>query len=163
MKTLYLIRHAKSSWDSFNVADFDRTLNERGLKDAPLMANRLKEKGIMPDLMVCSTAKRTRLTAGLFAKELGYAENDILYKDAIYEASENTLLKVLNEIPEQADSVFVFGHNPAITYLVNTLTGSRIDNVPTCGIACMRIEGSWAGLDEDGAELIWFDYPKNGK
>lgn len=160
VNTLYVIRHAKSSWNG-NEADFDRPLNERGEKDAPSMAARLKEKQVMPDIIISSTAKRAKKTALAFAKVLGYDEKNILWKDEIYESSVQTIFGIVRNIDTSYKHVLLFGHNPTFTYFVNELAAVRIDNIPTCGIAAIAIEGDWTDVNEDKGKLLWFDYPKN--
>lgn len=160
MNTLYVIRHAKSSW-SGNEADFDRPLNERGERDAPEMAARIKAKHIVPDLIISSPAKRAKKTASIFADVLGYQKDDILYKEKIYEASIETIYKILREVDPSHRCVLIFGHNPTFTYFVNGLASVRIDNIPTCGMAAISIKGEWKDIEEDAGELLWFDYPKN--
>jgi phosphohistidine phosphatase len=161
MKMLYVIRHAKSSWSEPGMRDFDRPLNDRGLRDAPAMAARLKEKGVRPDLIVSSPAKRAMTTAKIFAAALGYDENAIVYKDMIYEASTPTLLGIVKGIDSDANNVLIFGHNPTFTYFVNDLAAVRIDDIPTCGVAAIAIEGEWKEINDGAGNLVWFDYPKN--
>src|SRR5215208_3658741 len=98
MKTLILVRHAKSSWDAPGLSDFDRPLNERGKKDAPEMAERLKEKGIKVDQFVSSPAKRARKTAKYFAEVFGQSKDDILLVDVLYAANTSIFRKVVEEL-----------------------------------------------------------------
>ena len=158
---LYVVRHAKSSWAEPWMADFDRPLNDRGEKDAPEMALRIQSKGIKPDLIISSPAKRAKTTALAFASQLGYAEKSILYKDNIYEADVETIFSIIRDIPSSYSHVFLFGHNPTFTYFVNELADVRIDNIPTCGVAAIVITGEWSEAGAESGSLVWFDYPKN--
>src|SRR2546427_2259563 len=119
MKKLYLVRHAKSSWDNVEMNDFDRPLNERGTKDAPHMANVLKQRRVFPDRMISSPAVRALTTCKAFAKELGFDKNNIITIDKLYHASADTWLQVLQSLKEhkhdKEDVALVFGHNPGIT------------------------------------------------
>jgi len=140
---LYVIRHAKSSWSEFGARDFDRELNERGRKDAPEMADRLKQKSVVPDLIISSSAVRAKLTALAFAKVVGFNADAILWKDELYEADIDTIYGVVGKIGEQYSTVLMFGHNPTWTYFVNGLAEVRIDNIPTCGVAGISLNGAW--------------------
>ena len=161
MKTIYFIRHAKSSWKDMSLSDFDRPLNKRGLRDAPFMANLLKEKGIQPDAIVSSPANRAYTTATYFAKALDIKVADIIKEKAIYEAYYTTVLAVVQKQSDQFDTLLVFGHNPAFTNLANSFTKNYIDNVPTCGIIEVTATiNKWAELNEDNGKVVNFLYPK---
>lgn len=160
MKMLYVIRHAKSSWSDPLQDDFDRPLNERGKANAPEMAGRIKAKGVRPDLMISSTAKRAQETAQIFADVLAYAQADIQLQDQLYEAATETVMKCVRQISPEAESAFIFGHNPTLTYFVNELAGVWIDNIPTCGMVAISLDG-WDKAGEGTGKLVWFDFPKN--
>jgi phosphohistidine phosphatase len=115
MKTLLLIRHAKSSWDAPGLSDFDRPLNERGKKDAPEMAKRLKDKDIAIDLLVSSPARRARKTAKYFAEEFDVKKEDIKLVDDLYSATSLAFQKTVAELNDKADTVAIFSHNPGLT------------------------------------------------
>ncbi|WP_457598784.1 SixA phosphatase family protein, partial [Hydrogenimonas sp.] len=121
MKELFLFRHAKSSWDDPSLSDFDRPLNERGRRDAPLMGEHLKAMGIHLDLIVASPAKRAKKTAKIIAEKLGYDIEKIIWQENIYEASPQTLLYIVCQLPEKAKRVMLVGHNPSLTLLANQL------------------------------------------
>lgn len=145
MKTLYLLRHAKSSWKDADLADFDRPLNERGRRAAPFMGRLLRERGSEIDLIVSSPAKRAKKTAKLFLEAAGY-ETDILYDQRIYEASPNTLIYVLSELDDRFSSVMLVGHNPGMEGLIRALT-DRIEPMPTAAIAIIKLGvDTWAEL-----------------
>jgi phosphohistidine phosphatase len=161
MRTLYLIRHAKSSWDSPGLRDIDRPLNERGLRDAPFMANLLSKQGIRPDLIVTSPAKRANTTACLFAQSLGYAESDIVRNGDIYEATPLTLLKIIGALPNEAQTVLLFGHNPTFTEIANYFSDNFIDNVPTCGIVMITSDAdSWEEMTDYNSRVNNRYFPK---
>jgi len=161
MKNLFLIRHAKSSWDFPNLTDIERPLNSRGKKDAPMMGQRLSAMGIKPDLIITSPAKRARKTAKKIAKETGYPANKIITNNNLYSAGVTTLLQVIRAIENQYNKVFMFGHNPEFTALANLLTHRQIYNVPTCGICYIAFEiESWRHVTEGKGKLKLYDYPK---
>jgi phosphohistidine phosphatase len=161
LRTLYLIRHAKSNWDSPGLRDFDRPLDQRGFRDAPLMAKLLVNKGIQPDLIVSSSAKRAMTTAQFFAAAYGFtAEKLILNKD-IYEAYSTTIYKIIGSLPENTNTVFLFGHNPTFTDIANDFSDEFIGNVPTCGI--VQIESSsdtWAEFSSVNSRVTACYFPK---
>lgn len=161
MKTIFIIRHAKSSWTEIGASDFERTLDLRGHNDAPRMAKILKSEGIMPDLLVSSPAMRAKTTAIYFSKEFGIAPTDIDLQLPIYDAMEIDLWKVIRSLSNSAKVVLLFGHNPTVTYFTNRFNKKPIDNLPTCGI--IRIETSiddWALFNEKTARVTGFWYPK---
>jgi phosphohistidine phosphatase len=112
VKTLYVIRHAKSSWDAMNVDDFERPLNERGKRDAPRMGKRLKEKDIHPDLMLASPAKRALSTCKRIAKLLGYPKDNIKADRRLYHPDEETILSIVKGLKIKCEHVMLFTHNP---------------------------------------------------
>lgn len=161
MKKIVFIRHAKSSWSDSTLADFERPLNERGKIDAPLMASKIKSLGIIPDYILSSPAKRARKTARIFSKVMNM-DDQIEYDERIYDADENTLFTVIQSIPNDKNLVFIFGHNPGFTWLVNDLCNVRIDNIPTCGFAVVNCSiENWNEICMEKNTLENFDYPKN--
>jgi len=162
MKTLLVVRHAKSSWDRIDQPDIERPLNDRGKKDAPDMAQRLKEKGLKIDLFVASTAKRAKKTARLFADEYKVDKEDILIREELYEPSVENFYKVVTALPDKQDVVALFSHNPGITEFVNTLTNVRIDDMPTCGVFAVGADvDKWSEFRAAEKQFLFFDYPKN--
>jgi phosphohistidine phosphatase len=161
MKTLYLVRHAKSDWGSAHTGDFERTLNERGMKAAPFMAALLKKKGIVPELVISSPATRALTTAELFCDTLGYPEKQIQQRIEIYRGGVLDLLKIIQQIPDTCASAMLFGHNPTLTELSNLLTGSYIESLVTCGVVKIDLDiESWKSANPDGGKLDWYDFPK---
>lgn len=157
-KKVYLIRHAKSSWDDEGLDDFERPLGKRGKKDAPFMAQLLKRQNIMPDIIISSPAQRAKRTAETIADGIGY--NNILFLDDIYEASLQTLKKVLSKLDDGYGTVFLVGHNPSLNELAEYFTGFG-ENIPTCGIAEIEFAcKKWSDIDPKNAKLVSFIYPK---
>lgn len=162
MKTLLLIRHAKSSWDNSSLSDFDRPLNERGKTDAPIMAKRLKNKNIEIDAFVCSPAKRARKTAEIFMKEYLQNKMEPAFISKLYEASINDFYRVVEELNDKSSSVAVFAHNPGITEFINSLECSPVYNMPTCAVYGLQIDTtSWKEFRAAPKKFLFFDYPKN--
>lgn len=162
MKTLLVIRHAKSSWENAIVNDMDRPLNERGKRDAPAMAQRLLGSGVRIDHFVSSPAKRARNTAELFIHEFGRKKEDILFIPELYHAPPQTFRDVIASLDDRFDTIALFSHNPGITAFVNSLTSVRVDNMPTCGIFAVKSDGAnWAEFAAASKEFWFFDYPKN--
>ncbi len=160
MKVLYLVRHAKSSWDYPELTDFERPLSHRGEKNAPDMGKFLRNQGILTDLFLSSPANRALTTAKIISNEIGYIRK-IVTAIRIYHAAEQTLLNVLRERDDSLSSIMMFGHNPGFTDFANTLTGESIDNIPTCG-AC-RIDflvDKWTDVTFGSGEMIFFQYPE---
>ena len=161
MKQIILIRHAKSSWKDYTIDDFDRPLNKRGKRDAPFMAEKLRDRGLVIDLIISSPANRAITTAKTFAEILGYSANNIRQDKSIYEAATQTIISIINELEDEVNTVILFGHNPAFTYAANYLSGIRIDNVPTCGIVCMESSAeNWKSVRDENTKFVFFDFPK---
>ena len=162
MKTIFFIRHAKSSWADFSLKDRDRPLNKRGKRDAPFMAQKLKEFGVQPDAIISSPANRAFTTAKHFAKALSIAPKDILIKEDIYEAWGNNIIQVIRNLPNNLNTILVFGHNPSFTSMANSIKGGEmIDNVPTCGIVHVTADiDSWKAFKTSTGQVEAFHYPK---
>jgi len=162
MKYLLLMRHAKSAWDIPGQSDFERTLNERGKKDAPEMGKRIRKKDFMPEIIVSSPARRALKTAREVAGELGYDEKNIQQETEIYEADIDDLMHVIRSFNDEASRVLMVGHNPSFTGMVGTLTNTFIENMPTSGVALIRFDiQSWKQVSKHSGTLEWFDYPKS--
>ncbi|MBK5269369.1 MAG: histidine phosphatase family protein, partial [Bacteroidia bacterium] len=138
-KRVLLIRHAKSDWDDPSLRDFDRPLNSRGKRDAPVMANRLREKKIKIDAFISSPAKRAKRTASVFAKEFKVKKKEIVFLDKLYGAEPDIFGEVIKNMDDAFDSIAIFAHNPGLTDFANRLTDVRIDNIPTCGVFAIKI------------------------
>lgn len=161
MKTLYVVRHAKSSWDNLGEPDEKRPLNERGKKDAPEMAKKLKEKGTEIDVFISSPAKRARQTAKRFIQEFGGKKKDIVKDDRLYPGDIESYYEVIKDINDKRQSAAIFAHNPAITDFVNTLTEHRVDEMPTCSVFAVKSDiKSWKEFREAKKGFVLFDFPK---
>jgi phosphohistidine phosphatase len=161
MKNLVVIRHAKSDWNEPATADIDRPLNPRGQRDAPFMGSLLKFRGLSPDLIVSSPAKRALKTARLIAEQVGYEPDAIEIRGSIYLGSVSVLIELIRGLDDALGRVYLIGHNPDLTDLVNRLAGEDIANLPTCGIASLTFEvESWGHIMEGAGRLVFFDYPK---
>lgn len=163
MKTLLLIRHAKSSWDEATMNDMDRPLNDRGKQNAPEMAHRILKKNIEIDAFITSPAKRAKKTAEFFAKEYGAGKKKIIVAQELYHATDEDFNKVITAADSQYDSIAVFSHNPGITDFANSLTTVRIDNMPTCSVFAVKADvKDWADFSNAEKEFYFFDFPKSG-
>ncbi len=161
MKQLLLCRHAKSSWKQNDLADIDRPLNRRGKRDAPVMGKRLLVRGMTPDLILASPAKRARKTAARLCRGMAVSKDLIRLDNAVYDTDVSGLLNVIAGISNAYTRVMLIGHNSELTSLVNQLVPVEIYNVPTCGIVACRINGDrWQDVQNLQTELLFFDYPK---
>ena len=161
-KTLYLVRHAKSSWSDPSLSDRDRPLNKRGRRSAPDMGSRLALKGHQPDLIISSPAKRALMTAGIIAKELDYDKSEILTDESMYFSGDRGMLKMLEGVDDRYQRVMIVGHNPAMTSLMNSLVETSVYNMPTCAIAVIGYNmASWSALRSADGNLLDYDFPKN--
>lgn len=161
MKTLILVRHAKSSWDEPGRSDFSRPLNERGKRDAPRMGNRFKEKALTPDKLITSSAKRALDTCTIIASTIGFSEKNIIANKNLYHADEDQILSIVHKLNEGDDVVMLVGHNPGFTDFANKLMNIRIDNIPTCGmVACTLSAGKWSDVAWGSGKMLFFDFPK---
>jgi phosphohistidine phosphatase len=160
MKTLILIRHAKSSRDDPFLADRDRPLNKRGKRDAPYMGRLLNERGLVPDAMLSSPAKRALKTAKIVAEILGYPKKKIDIREDIYLQGIGALLELIAGLDDALEKVCLFGHNPDLTEMANHFTDARIDNIPTCGVALLEFDcAAWRECVQAKGRLAWFERP----
>lgn len=162
MHTLILMRHAKSSWDDPALPDFDRPLNKRGMKSAPVMGRRLREAGCRCDRMVSSPARRAKETAEAVAEAIGY-EKSIDFDKRLYMAEIDDFLAVVRGLEEKSGSVMIVGHNPGTEAFFSYLCGQEVDKFPTAAYACLKLDIPWGSVGANCAELLLFDYPKKGK
>ena len=162
MKTLLLIRHAKSSWDDAAMKDFDRPLNDKGRRDAPAMAERLLKAGVSIDLFVSSPAKRAKKTAEYFLEAYDRKEKELEVVPALYHPEIKAFKDVIAGLDDKLNTVAIFSHNPGITAFANIVSTARIDNIPTCGIFAVRVEVEhWGDFLASGPAFWFFDYPKS--
>jgi len=153
-KTLYIARHAKSSWDDMTLSDFERPLNKRGKRDAPFMAQVLKDKAIKPDLILSSPAKRAKKTAQHYHELLG---RELRFDERIYEASTMSLLYLVQESFETVDRLMIVGHNPGLTALNDILSNKSIYNIPTTAVVGISFDKEVA---VNNGKQLFFEYPK---
>ena len=160
MKTLFLIRHAKSSWDDTALADKDRPLNARGNRDAPKMGKRLAKRGVKPDLILSSPAARAVMTAEIIAKKLDYRRMKIVVNDRLYAVEADQLLDVIRKLGDKLERVMLIGHNPELTELAHRLS-SNITHLPTCAVAEFTFDAkSWSHIGKDKPTKVTLEYPK---
>ena len=162
MKTIVLVRHAKSSWKDLRLDDFDRPLNKRGKKNAPFMGNKLKERQIMPDLILSSPAKRARKTATAIAKAIGYPKKKIVFDDNMYHASARHLFEMVRDLDDKYETIMLFGHNPDFNDLADMLLKKNpVHNIVTTGVYCIKLNvDQWQQVREGKGESVFYDYPK---
>lgn len=163
MKGLLILRHAKSSWDDEELDDHERPLSKRGKQDAPLMGLLLRDQGLLPDLILCSSAKRAHRTAKLVAEASAYG-GEIWVKQELYAAPASIYLEAIRALPDTSQRVLVIGHNPGLEELVKVLTGETI-TLATAALAYMNLPiDGWLDLDGDTrAELVTVWKPKQFK
>ena len=162
MKTLFLMRHAKSSWNNTNLSDFERPLNERGLRAAPHIGKIMFERQLQPELLVSSPAERAKQTAQLIKETVPIA-GEIQFDKRIYEASVPTLLQILSETDEQFESVMLVGHNPGFENLLMILTG-ELQPMPTAALAVIDLSiNNWREINADCGTLRILIRPKDEK
>ena len=162
MKRLTLLRHAKSSWQQPGLTDKERPLNQRGLRDAPVMARRLAELSVRPSLIITSPAVRARETAKLIARAIGYPIEFLQTEQSLYLADPDTILEIIELQDDTFSDLVVVGHNPGMTEVANQLSGQTIDNIPTCGLVTIEADtDQWQTIGTVKRTFIGFDYPKN--
>jgi phosphohistidine phosphatase len=160
MKTLFILRHAKSSWDQPDLADFDRPLNDRGEAAAPFMGQVMKREGFEPEVILSSPAARAKATASLARESAGIA-GEIVFDEQIYEASVKTLREVVSGIDDKFRSAMIVGHNPGMEGFVHFLTGS-VESMPTAALAVIDIDvASWSDIDARRGTLRTVIRPKD--
>ncbi|MEO7531685.1 MAG: histidine phosphatase family protein [Sediminibacterium sp.] len=161
MKQILIIRHAKSSWALAGQDDFDRPLNERGMKDAPMMAQRLLNKKVTIDTLIASPAKRALTTANFFADIFEMEKGNLTTVQKLYHAHPNIFYDVIAAIDDSVATAAIFSHNPGITAFVNELTSTKIDNMPTCGVFAVKAATDhWKDFWPAKKTFWFFDYPK---
>lgn len=160
-----MVRHAKSSWGDFGQKDFDRTLSERGRKDAPEMGLRLLKDGVKIDAFLSSPAKRAKKTCLAFTEAYGHDKEEIIFIDKLYHASCEIFYNTTEQLDDKFNSIAIFSHNPGITEFVNSICKEmHIENMPTCGVFAMKTNiDHWKVFREAKKEFLFFKYPKEGQ
>ncbi len=162
IRTLLLVRHAKSSWDDVALPDKERPLADRGKRDAPMMGERLAKRQVKPDLIVSSPARRALSTAEIIANELNYKTEDIVVDERLYATETEILLDVIGELSDTLKCVMLFGHNPEFADLAQRLSNQPV-LMPTCAVAQFTFEStSWSSIGSTKPTEVLLDYPKNG-
>jgi phosphohistidine phosphatase len=160
MKTLLLLRHAKSDWDDRSLPDFDRPLADRGEKDAPRMGKALAKQGPIPDLIVSSPAVRARQTTEAFVNA-AQLELTPQYEDSIYAAEPAILMRLIRKLPDSKSCVLMVGHNPGFEEIVSRLTGQH-EHMPTAALAYITFQiDHWEDLEDGTGTLVWLLTPKS--
>lgn len=161
MKTLILVRHAKSDWGNENIPDLMRPLNERGYSDAQILAKQLAQKIPVPALWLTSPAIRAYSTALLFAEAFKYEPEKFILNKDIYEASVKTLQGIVTSINNEVETAFMFGHNPGFTKFFNQFSDAFADNIPTCGVISLSNDVlKWKDFLSTKTKNEFYLYPK---
>jgi len=161
MKTLTLVRHAKSSWKDRGLSDRERPLNKRGKRDAPLMGRFVAEAGVRPSQIISSPAVRAWTTARIFARELSFPVEFLQREDGLYLASLDNLLDVVATQDVGFSNLMLFAHNPGMTDLANYFVPGLTNNLPTSGVVTVNLDtDDWMLHDRPKTELVLYDYPK---
>lgn len=161
MKTLTIVRHAKSSWKDTSLRDRDRPLNNRGKRDAPEMGRRIDEAGIRPSLVLSSPAVRAWKTARAVADAINYPREFLQKEDALYLASVDRILDVLVAQDNRFNNILIVGHNPGFTEFANFLVPGLTSNLPTAGVVCVEIDKEdWSLYEQPPTRLVLHDWPK---
>lgn len=161
MKTLTLVRHAKSSWKERSLSDRERPLNKRGEHDAPLMGQYVAKAGVRPSQIISSPAVRAWTTARIFARQLGYPVEFLQREDGLYLASLDNLLDVVATQDAGFNNLMLFAHNPGLTEFANYLVPGLTDNLPTSGVVSVNLDSDdWMLYDRPKTELVFYDFPK---
>jgi phosphohistidine phosphatase len=163
LKTLYLMRHAKSDWANLNLSDHERPLNARGERDAPEMGRRLAEKKPRPEIIYASSAERVRATALHVAAAIGHPADDIVWRKDIYEGGVETVIQILGSTDDSIETAMLIGHNPTMSWCIANWSQGFGKHLPTAALACLRLDTQgWASISECSGELVDYDYPKLG-
>lgn len=157
MKTLFIIRHAKSDWSDGSLHDRERPLNDRGLRDAPVMAKVLLQRAGTPQVFVSSPAVRAHTTCKFFCAAAGVPETAIRIEEQFYFGSPEAIVGILQEYFRAQDTVAIFGHNPTSSNLAYMLCPDFLDDMPTCAIVALGFEKD---VKAGRGKLLWYDYPK---
>jgi phosphohistidine phosphatase len=160
MKTIYLVRHAKSNQNHEGLADIDRPLNDRGYKAAAEVSAKLKKVKEIAEILVTSPAVRTYSTALIFARAFNISPNTIIIRRSLYEAPAENYLEAIRQCQDTLSSVAIFGHNPSMTDCVNKFGELRMDNLPTCGVVRFDFNvDKWEKVSFGTGEFRFFERP----
>ena len=160
LKVLHVVRHAKSAWDSDGVADIDRSLKPRGIRNAYEISRKLKLGGLIPQKIISSPADRALHTAVIFAMVFEYSLTELEINNILYASSTEKVLDLIRGIDDRYRKVMIFGHNPEFTDVVNYFVKSPLDNVPTSGVATLKFNcAEWMGIDRTNLEGHVYTFP----
>lgn len=150
MKTVYIVRHAKSSWEYEGIKDIDRPLKRRGIKDAYLVSKNLVNEIPRPDTFMSSSANRALHTAMIFAENFNYPLANLLLKKSLYNFSDGYLVKSILALDDAFDSAMIFSHDHGISTFVNKFGNKAIDHIPTCGVVGIQFDtNNWKAINKD--------------
>lgn len=159
MKNIIIVRHAKSSWVDFSLSDFQRPLDDKGLSDAPVMADRLFDAGYQVQKIITSNATRAKTTAQFFANKYGL---EMQFEGDLYHGEPEDYMMMIEELPESIHTVALFGHNPGITFIANMISHGITDDVPTCGIIVAQMgDIPWNKCNWDDMKIKELMLPKD--
>jgi phosphohistidine phosphatase len=161
MKTLYIVRHAKSSWDDLTLSDHDRPLMQKGIVKTDKITQFLIQNIKCPDLLLSSTAVRAKATADMIAEAFHYPLDKISTSRALYHADADEVFDELKDISNEIESVMIFGHNPGLTYFANQFLRPTIENLPTSGVVSIKyITDTWDEIDQAKFHVNFVMFPK---
>jgi phosphohistidine phosphatase len=160
MKQIFILRHAKSSWDNRELADFDRPLSMRGENDAKKLNTFVKKKSFYIDKVLCSSAIRTKETFDLIADGFRSSIEDAIYSEDLYFGSVSNIIDTLRKLDEKNKSILIIGHNPTLFYLVEELANERIQKFTTCNLAVLNFGDEWKRLSKSKCKLKSLYRPK---
>jgi phosphohistidine phosphatase len=159
-RVLLLVRHAKSSWDNVGIADIDRTLKARGINNAYEVSRKLKLNDRMPDRIISSPAIRALHTAVIFARVFEFPLKNLQINNILYESSEEKMIEFIKKMPDESQSVMLFGHNPDVTYMVNYFGKKTVDDIPTSGVVILTFKcQNWKQISRDNLDSELYFYP----
>jgi len=160
MKTLFILRHAKSSWKNDILDDHNRPLNKRGKRNAPFMANLILSAGFPVQKIVSSSAVRALDTATVFAETLHLEDEDILIRKKLYHASAMRIASLVSNLPEELDTVILVGHNPGLQEFLENYSNWQDENLATCGLVGLRVGDTWTSVHEKQATQFFYEFPR---
>ena len=161
MKTIYLIRHAKSSWENHNLSDFERPLNKRGMNDTEKIGQKLNQLNFNPEKIIASTSARTTATIQLLCEHTNYNFKNVAFNSTLYHPSRENFMQILEDLPDELESVALVSHNYGISEFADYLTENFMEAMPTCAVVCIELEiDSWKEIVRGLGAKKWYIYPK---
>lgn len=162
MKTLTIVRHAKSSWDNEDWTDIERPLNEKGFSDAELMSPIIAKKLVKkPDVILSSNALRALSTANIFAQAIGFTEDAVVIENGLYDRGTKYIINLLKTQVDDVNSIILFGHNPDVTSMAIYFLGDFRESLPTCAVISIDFDiEQWAEIEDVNGVMKFYEYPK---